>query len=301
MPFDHGPRRTPVEWADGHGRYALCPVCQRNPATWRFPEEYKQWRAEFESQLRTAASAVDGHLRQGHLLQFDLPYDRMPGRFSRMALGMILSAMDRPEVARSFPQLGRTIGAGLRNAPPPDGGDITPWRLLLAVCDENWGFTTGPVVAPNDSAVVAFVDPPFVFYLHLGDQPLDDDAAVDVTRWLTLGHSDRLDGARRRERTFEVPFRFNAYDYGEFHYMLRLGALHAVSIGRIMSPAAEAGLWPLAELGLIVKRAGRWQLTPAGSDELNRAPVLEARWQRPRKAEPPGMVVRFRARGAEMQ
>lgn len=280
MTFDHGPRRTPAEWTRGHGRYVLCPQCQRNPPSWRYPEEYKQWRSVFETQLRTAMAADDEPVKQGRLVDFLLPYDRMPGRFSRMALGMLLSAQDVPDVAVSFAQLGEAVGAGLPDdAHSPDGCDILPCRLLLAVCDEDWGFTKRPLIAPGGGVLLAFVDAPFAFYLHVGPHPLGEDAAVDITRWLTWGHSERFDGPRRREREFKAPFRFNAYDYGEFQYMLRLGALHAVSTGAVR-PELDSSLQVFADLGLITRVDGCWELTHAGVDELANAPILEDRWQR---------------------
>jgi hypothetical protein len=280
FPFDHGPRRVPREWAFGHGRPALCGQCQNNPPKWKYPDEYGCWRNEVADQLRHLVSDTGGRVRQGQTVDFVLSYDRIPGRFSRMALGMLLSCMDQPDLARFNPQLREAIGSGLPpDSDPPAGGDIAPWRLLLAVCDENWGFTTVPVIAPDNGLVVTFIDAPFAFYLYRGTRMPDPKAGVDITRWLAWGHGDRLDGPRKRDRKQTLPFRFNAYDYGEYHYMLMLGALYGVSVGRVQ-PAAEPSLQRLAQLGLTVYRGHAWELTEAGVDELTNAPVLEDRWQR---------------------
>ncbi|MHB1800178.1 MAG: hypothetical protein ACYCU5_00720 [Actinomycetes bacterium] len=159
----------------------------------------------------------------------------MPGRFSRMVLGMVLSALDDPAVVRDHPMLPLAIGAGLpRGSRPPDGASIEPWRLLLGLADEMWGFTTRLVLAPGNAAVACFVDPPFVFYLHHGsEEQLHPTDATDITRWLTWDHATRFDGPRKSGASLLIPFRFRAYDFAEYHYMLLLGALHAVATGRV--------------------------------------------------------------------
>jgi hypothetical protein len=282
LSFDYRPEAELGEWMEGHTRTVLCDTCQHNPPEWRYPEEYNRWREAVVPQLEARVAAGNALTEQGALLKIELPYDRMPGRFTRMVLGMILSAMDDPAVVRDHSILPAAIGAGLpRGSEPPNGASIEPWRLLLGLADEPWGFTTRLVLAPGAGAVASFVDPPFVFYLQHGSEVPHPTDGTDITRWLTWDHSTRFDGPRRREGSLVIPFRFRAYDFAEYHYMLLLGALYAVATGHI-SLGVEPHLNRLQEMRLVAADGNGWSLTELGSKELANAPVLADRWQGPR-------------------
>jgi hypothetical protein len=281
LSFDHRPEAEIGEWMEGHTRTVLCETCQHNPPEWRYPEEYNKWREAVIPQLEARVRQGNAATGQGALVNVKLPYDRMPGRFSRMVLGMILSALDDPSVVREHSMLTAAIGAGLpRGSKPPNGASIEPWRLLLALADEPWGYTTRLVLAPGGGAVASFVDPPFVYYLHHGsDRPHSTDA-TDITHWLAWDHAMRLDGPRKSEASLLIPFRFRAYDFAEYHYMLLLGALYAVETDKI-PVGAEPHLVRLQKMRLVAKDGDGWILTALGSNELATACVLADRWQLP--------------------
>jgi len=211
----------------------------------------------------------------------ELGYDRMAGRFARMALGMILSSQDDPCLRNRFPQLVEAIGAGVDLCgPAPDGSTgITPCRLLLGLCDEEWGFGTKLVLAPGGSFVTAFVDPPFVFYLQVGPhEALDPTDGLDITDWVQWGDHDRFDKERNHLRKICVPWRHRAYDFAEYHYMLLLGAMHTVKTGQATTEMNDQ-LNHIAAMGLIEQARSGWELTESGSAKLLTAPRLAERWQ----------------------
>ncbi len=143
------------------------------------------------------------------------------------------------------------------------------------------------MIAPSGSFVTAFVDPPFVSYLHVGpDEALDPTDGLDITNWVQWGHDDRFDKERRSLRRFRVPWRHRAYDFAEYQYMLLLGAMHAVKTGRVTAEM-EDQLSHIEATGLIEHTSSGWQLTESGSAELSTAPLLAERRQRTPEAAGP--------------
>ena len=202
---------------------------------------------------------------QGTLIPVNLDYDLMPGRFTRMVIGMLLSTQDDPTVAQANPELRKAIGAGVeRGSGPPGGNTIGDWRLLIALADENWGFTTVAVPAPGSGVALSFVDAPFVFYLYWSDPAtLHESDATDVTEWVGWDHNARFDGPRKHNAAVSLPFRFNAYDFAEFDYMLLLGALHGVQQG-LLDDERHLHCLRIQQMGLIVADGAKWKLTDAG-------------------------------------
>lgn len=279
--FDLVPQQILGQWMEGHGRWALCDTCQHNPPDWKYPEEYKKWRERIVPQLESWVAMNGPAVAQGTLIPVTLDYDLMPGRLTRMVIGMLLSTQDDPTVAHANPELRKAIGAGVeRGSEPPEGSTIGDWRLLLALADENWGFTTSAVPAPGSGEVLSFVDAPFVFYLYRGDPAaLHESDATDVTDWVGWGHNARFDGPRKRRAAVSLPFRFNAYDFAEFDYMLLLGALHGVQQGLLDGRTAPE-LLRIQQMGLIVADGAKWKLTDPGVEVFTTAPVLHDRLRR---------------------
>jgi hypothetical protein len=275
--FDSRPPSELGQWMEGHGRYALCDSCQHNPERWGYIVEYLRWREAAIDALR--ARVADGPIAQGALVDVALPYDFMPGRFSRFVLGMLLSGLDDPSIMRSHPNLGVAIRAGMKlGSPAPDGGPTEPWRLLVALADEDWTICTRPAPAPKGGTVISLVDAPFAFYLYLGDEAPRPDEGVDVSAWVTWGHDERLDGPRKRLREWAAPFRFGAWDFAELQYFLYLGLLNAVATDAVPDTATEE-LTRLERWGVVERSGSTWRLTELGSVELADAPLLSDRWR----------------------
>jgi len=200
-------------WDDGLTVPNLCEACNQNGTKWRFVDEYKHWRESGLESLRRYCRREQrlnpGRLIPGELIELQLGYDRMPGRFARYVVSMFLAAQQNERLVAEHPQLLNAV------APSPTGGppgacDISPARLLLAFANQNTFVMTdsmleltldlggktrsGLHVPPGSSSATdlrMLVFTPFAFTL-VASGPTPKGAGLEISSWTQFEHGQRL-------------------------------------------------------------------------------------------------------------
>lgn len=213
-----------ASWNDGHALPTLCEACNGKAERWGYPKEYTRWHTGVVGHLNDLAAfqSEDDLFSEGRLYEIELPYDAMPRRFIGHAVSMILAAQWSFHLWAENPQLVELIGGNLEpNDEPPGPVDIAPWRVHLALANQEYlvqrrvaisikmgdlrprssGGIHLPARAAKNVPFYLFAYSPFVVTL-MGDNTTPSWPSVDVTDWTLMGHHER---PQRNDLRFVIP------------------------------------------------------------------------------------------------
>ena len=141
------------EWPDGHTVRTLCDECNNRASRWKYVEQYGRWRDVFvDAHTEGRRSRVDP-FRGSEPFPIELPYDLMPGRFFRQAIGMLLAVQQSVWLVAEHPVLPELIGPDPADSKPGraprarhDGMSIAPLCVYMSVFSGSWRYTTMPMM-----------------------------------------------------------------------------------------------------------------------------------------------------------
>lgn len=131
-----------AEWDQGHVVRTLDRRCNGRASDWGYVKEYRRWHDLFKEAHRAGRATRIDPFRGDRPWSIDLPYDVMPARFVRQAIGMLLAVQASPDLLAGSPQLADLIAGDPDDGerPRPAGLTIEPMYLYLSVYSGRWSY-----------------------------------------------------------------------------------------------------------------------------------------------------------------
>ena len=207
-----------AEWREGHVVRTLDRQCNGRASDWGYVKEYRRWHDLFMGAHTAGRATRIDPFRGDQPWSIELPYDVMPARFVRQAVGMLLAVQASPDLLAGSPQLADLIGGDRDDEDQPRAGGLTiePMHLYLSVYSGGWSYGTAPITSLTlDTTPSALVVPPAVrtrevdvYVLALAPFVFVASTAhlanlgLDINEWATWERSRR---PRRSERLLNIP------------------------------------------------------------------------------------------------
>lgn len=209
--------REVAEWQDGHVVSTLDLGCNSRASNWGYVREYGRWRDLVVDHARAEVARTGADpLRGGQPVSLDLPYDVQPARFVRQVIGMFLAVQASEHLFAGYSVLPELIGPDPADTSRrrQDGIDIAPLHLYVSVCNADWRYLKGPMLAAETAVgtrspvlwtpastmtqtdeVFVLVLAPFAFVLTTKNAT---DFGHDLTGWTAWTVDQRPGKSQRR-------------------------------------------------------------------------------------------------------